>query len=63
MSRITEQIEYLPVTASVLSPPGTDAHLLSFVESFLKIVGRPCTVATGKEMFGKESKFSMKPEL
>ena len=59
-SRITQQTEYLPVTTSILSQPGSDSYLLGLAESLFEWSGRPCAVATGKEMFSRDSIYSEK---
>ncbi|KAH8588310.1 amidase signature domain-containing protein [Bisporella sp. PMI_857] len=53
-SRISNQIEYLPVTASIMSQPETDMTLVQFTQAFMKDVGRPLVVNSGKTMFPPE---------
>jgi hypothetical protein len=62
-SRITEQTEYLPVTAAALSQPGTDAFLMRLMDSFLTACGRPRVLKAGKEMFDRDSSFSEAPQV
>ncbi|KAL8666922.1 MAG: hypothetical protein Q9202_001162 [Teloschistes flavicans] len=50
-SRISELDEQLPVTAQKLSAPGSDLELISMAQRFLKDIGRPTKVKTGRNMF------------
>lgn len=66
-SRISNQTEYLPVTASILSQPSrnldsrryvhanykteTDMTLINLMEAFFKAVGRPSVVNSGRTMY------------
>ncbi|KAI4200447.1 MAG: hypothetical protein LQ350_003895 [Teloschistes chrysophthalmus] len=50
-SRISELDEQLPVTAQILGAPRSDLKLISTAQRFLKDVGRPTTVKTGRNMF------------
>lgn len=51
-SRITLRPEPLPVVVAIMGTPGSDVNLLDEIVDFLKKVGRPTKVKTGKEMFG-----------
>ncbi|KAJ4299616.1 hypothetical protein N0V90_004862 [Kalmusia sp. IMI 367209] len=50
-SRVTEQIEYLPMAVSLLGAPGTDMELITLTGEFLAHTGRPGRVSTGKTMW------------
>ena len=50
-SRISGQIEHLPICVNVLGIPGRDSDLLNTVQAVLQASGRPCAVQTGSKMF------------
>ena len=54
-SSVTKRKEFLPVTASILSQPGSDVDLISMAKEFLESVGRPVTVSSGISMFATGS--------
>ncbi|KAK4497672.1 hypothetical protein PRZ48_010325 [Zasmidium cellare] len=50
-SRVSEREEQLPVAISLMGLPGTDISLINTAKTVLEKSGRPCRVATGREMF------------
>ncbi|KAI9154909.1 Scytalone dehydratase-like protein Arp1 [Paramyrothecium foliicola] len=50
-SEVTQRLEPLPISVSVVSPPGTDLDLINLVHGALKIGGKPTSVATGRSIF------------
>ncbi|EED16521.1 hypothetical protein TSTA_016010 [Talaromyces stipitatus ATCC 10500] len=51
LSRISGNIEYLPVSGSIMGTPGSDLDLVHLVNNFWEQVGRPTKILTGKTMF------------
>ncbi len=54
-SRVSGQIEYLPVTLSLMGAPGTDLDLIGEARVCLEKAGRPTWVRVGSSMFAKEA--------
>lgn len=54
-SRISRQIEYLPVGLSLMGAPGTDLELIGKAQACLEKAGRPTRVLVGSLMFAKEA--------
>ncbi|CAG8020876.1 unnamed protein product [Penicillium salamii] len=54
-SRITENMETLPVMAGLMGMPGADTELVQVALYSLEKLGLPTKIQTGKSMFGKHS--------
>ncbi|KAI1365982.1 amidase signature enzyme [Xylaria arbuscula] len=50
-SRISNTVEYLPVSIAVISAKGTDSHLISLMSDMLEETGLYCEVKTGRFAF------------
>lgn len=50
-SKITKNIEYLPMVVNLVAAPGRDHELLGAVEAILESSKRPKKVCTGSMMF------------
>ena len=53
-SRISGREEFLPVSISVIGPPGSDIALLDIMQGFWENSRRPTRVSAGSRAFGEE---------
>lgn len=54
-SRVSKQVEYLPVGLSLMGAPGTDLELIGKAQACLEKAGRPTRIYVGSSMFAKEA--------
>lgn len=54
-SKVTGNVEYLPMGVSLMALPGSDLMLMDIAQKCLEQANRPTTVYAGKSMFCSES--------